>query len=792
MFFKYGAGLPDYQQLASYEPPIVTRLYANDGRLFAEYAYEKRVFVPIEVIPQRIIKTFLAAEDKNFYSHFGVDIGGIIRAAIMNIQRARDNRRPVGASTITQQVAKNFLLNEISREVSLTRKIKEAILSFRIELTYSKDHILELYLNEIYLGSGSYGVAAAALNYFNKSLNELTIAEAAFLAGLPKAPSRYHPRRSPQLAKQRRDYVIKRMLDESIITRAEAVEAVAQPITLRKRDETEVVQANYFAEDVRRDLLAQYGENVLYEGGLTVRTTLDPKLQELAEKTLRQGLIDYDRRHGWRGPVTRVALKSANDIEAWIGQLKAVPLPAGIGSWQLAIVLSLGAKEAKIGLRDASTGAIPLSELKWAKKYISAKYKGPAIAHPKGVLRVGDVVLVDAVDAKQAKFKLHQIPKISGAMVVMEPHTGRVLAMTGGYSFDLSQYNRATQAYRQPGSAFKSFVYLAALEKGLTPSTILRGGPIAIDMGYGLGIWKPTNYEDKFFGPSTLRVAFEKSRNVMTVRLVQEKVGIVNVIDVAKRLGVVEEMPKQLAMVLGAGETTLMKLTAGYAMLANGGKKVIPSLVERIQDRKGKTLWKRDALVCEGCTHERWMNQPIPKLIDTSEQMVDPQVAYQMVSLMEGVIKHGTGRTVRRIMDRDVPLAGKTGTTNEFNDAWFVGFSPNLAVGIYLGFDGPSSLGPKQGGGVLASPLFANFMKEALADQPAIPFRIPPGIRLVRVDRMTGLKATSDSKNVIVEAFRRGDKIPTADDQDDEDQIDDLLVRGSGGGAAVTGTGGIY
>lgn len=797
VFYQYGRGLPDYQQLASYEPPVVTRLYANDGRLFAEYAYEKRVFIPIEAIPKRIINTFLAAEDKNFYHHFGLDFGGILRAAIMNIKRAQDNKRPMGASTITQQVAKNFLLNSIAHETSLKRKIKEAILAFRIEWTYSKNHILELYLNEIYLGRSSYGVASAALNYFNKSLDELTIAEAAFLAGLPKAPSRYNPRRHPELAKARRDWVIGRMQAEGVITHKEAQEAISQPLVLKKRDHMEVVHADYFAEEVRRDLFKRYGAHGLYKDGLTVRTTLDPQLQNLAEKTLREGLETYDKRHGWRGPVAHIKLVKST-ADAWGNQLNTVPLPPGTDHWSLAIVLKLDAQAAHIGFADGSMGKIPLAGLKWAQKYIDAETRGPVVQKPRDVLSVGDVVLVDISDESEQEaiksYRLCQLPKVSGAIVVMDPHTGRVLGMSGGYNFDLSQYNRATQAQRQSGSAFKPFVYLAALEKGLGPSTKIMDAPIAIHMGYGLGIWKPTNYEDKFFGPTTLRVALEKSRNIPAVRLIHELVGIVRVIEIAKRLGVVDEMPKQLATVLGTEETTPLRLAAAYAMIANGGKWVTPTLIERLQDRKGKTIWSHQTRELQGEALYSWMYQDVPPVIDIRKEVIDPAIAYQIVAILQGAITHGTGRTVRRIMERDIPLAGKTGSTNEHFDAWFVGFSPDLLVCVYVGFDGPRTLGPKEGGAKVASPIFAHFMKEALADRPAVPFRVPPGIRLVKVDRISGMKTKGEGPNVIIEAFRQN-QIPdgsVANIKAESKTLPDGVRETVTVINPVTGTGGIY
>lgn len=598
LFYHYGAGLPDYQHLAHYKPPVVSRLYANDGRMFAEYAWEKRIYVPIQQIPKTVIQAFLAAEDKNFYEHSGIDIPSIFSAALTNIGRVSASKRPIGASTITQQVAKNFLLADIAHSVSYERKIKEAILAFRLENAYAKDYILELFLNEIYLGSSSYGVAAAALNYFNKSLDELTISEMAYLAGLPKAPSRYHPVRYPEAARMRRDYVLRRMSEDGYITKEEAAGAAREPIILRERDPGDVVRGSYFAEEVRRELVERFGEKALYQEGLVVRTSLDPALQKLARQALRQGLMDYDRRHGWRRPVARLKLseeekslpQKGKESEAlWIPALKAVPLPSGGGAWHIGVILDVDPKKAVIGFQDGTWGMIPFEELQWARKYLNEVSLGAAVTRPADVLSVGDVVFAEPL--KEPKiFGLCQIPAVSGAIVVMDPHTGRVLAMHGGFSFRISQFNRATQAMRQIGSTFKPFAYLAALEKGLTPSTVLYDGPFSIDLGHGLGIWNPHNYEENYLGSITLRRAVELSRNLVTVRMTHENVGIKNVKNVAERLGVVENLPLQLATVLGAAETTLLKLTTAYAMIANGGKKIKPVLLERVQDRQGKNL----------------------------------------------------------------------------------------------------------------------------------------------------------------------------------------------------------
>ena len=774
---EFSRDLPDHEQLASYEPPTVTRVHAGDGRLLAEYATEKRVFVPIEAIPRRLINAFLAAEDKNFYSHRGVDALSIVRAVVVNLQNLGQNRRPVGASTITQQVAKNFLL---TNEVSIERKIREAIIALRIEQAFTKDHILELYLNEIFLGFRSYGVAAAALNYFNKSLDELTIAEAAFLAALPKAPNNYHPIRHPEAALVRRDWVIGRMLEDGRISQAEADEAWAQPLEIRQRDATEVVEADHFAEEVRRELARLYGEEGLYKGGLSVRTTIDPRLQAAADRTLREGLIAYDRRHGWRGPLRSLDLAA----EGWREKLVEMPRGAALPSWQLAVVLELGNSTAKIGLpkedgpgehaaEEAAAegslglreGTIPMAELRWARPTLEDQKVGARPERPSQVLKVGDVILVEPVSENgdgeaypENSYALRQIPAVNGGIVALDPHTGRILAMTGGFSYADSEFNRVTQALRQPGSAFKPIVYLAGLDSGFTPATMILDAPFVIDQGAGLGKWKPANYTKKFYGPTPMRIGIEKSRNLMTVRLAQT-IGMERVVDTARRLGVIDDMPALLAMSLGAAETTLLRMTTAYAMLVNGGKRVEPTVIDRVQDRHGQTIYRHDLRECPSCRMETWLQQPVPALPDNREQVADPRSAYQVVSMLQGVVQRGTGRKIAEV---GKPLAGKTGTTNDAFDTWFVGFSPDLAVGIFIGFDEPRTLGPKETGSSVSAPVFKAFMKAALENAPATPFRIPPGIRLVRVNATTGQLAQAGDNRVILEAFLPG-TIPTGE-----------------------------
>ncbi|MDD9877667.1 MAG: penicillin-binding protein 1A [Magnetovibrio sp.] len=790
VFYKYGQGLPDFRQLADYEPPVMTRVHAGDGRLLAEFAVEKRVFVPIKAMPKKVIQAFLAAEDKNFYIHPGIDFMGVGRAVLTNLKNLGSSRRLVGASTITQQVAKNFLL---TNEVSWRRKIKEAILAFRIERAFPKDRILELYLNEIYLGFGSYGAAAAALNYFNKSLHELRIDEMAFLAALPKAPNNYNPIRKPKAAVGRRDWVIGRMLEEKFITAEEAEAARRQPLSIHKRDETEYVTAEFFAEEVRRELVSRYGDDQLYKGGLSVRTTIDPKLQAFADVALRQGLRAYDRRHGWRGSFTRLGPEVRLDRPGdWTRALGRFARPKGLFEWSLAVVLGTDEKFAHVGVEDGVKGRIPLSELTWARPWLEGQKRGPKVKAPIDVLRRGDVVAVERVtkDADDKPYPddfygLRQIPAINGAIVAIDPHTGRVLAMSGGYSYELNQFNRVTQARRQPGSAFKPFVYLAAMDSGYTPSTLILDAPFVIDQGPGLPKWRPANYTKKFYGPSTMRLGIEKSRNLMTVRLAQT-IGMERIAEYARRLGIVDKMPETLSMALGAGETTLMRLTTAYAMLVNGGKQVFPSLIDRIQDRHGRTVFRHDRRSCADCRHKVWTGASVPRITDARKQVTDAGSAYQVVAMLKGVVERGTGRRVGAV---GKPLAGKTGTTNQERDTWFIGFSPDLAVGVFAGFDTPIPLGRRETGSSVAAPIFRDFMARALEGEAAIPFRIPPNIRLVRVNARSGQLARAGDRDIILEAFKPG-TVPTGRTEVLEGQS---WTAGQGAqGGAITGTGGLY
>jgi len=763
LLWHFSKDLPDYSQLQDYEPPVMTRVHAGDGALVAEYATQRRLYIPIQAVPKMVINAFLAAEDKNFYEHGGLDFGGIMRAGILFVQNYGSSRRPQGASTITQQVAKNFLL---TNEVSLQRKIKEALLALKIERTYSKEKILELYLNEIYLGLGAYGVAAASLLYFDKSVHELNVAEAAYLAALPKAPNNYHPFRQRERALERRNYVIDQMVVMGIVQAAEGEKWKKDSLAVTTRPVgAHIFAADYFAEEVRRWVYEKYGEKTLYEGGLSVRTTLDPKLQVAARKVLVDGLVKFDETQGWRGPVSKLAL--AGD---WGPKLAEVKQLADVAPWRLAVVLETGDQSARIGLypqrepggaltKERQVGIVGLDGVKWAKA-AEGPTRGRVPTKVSQVLEVGDVVYVEPLNKDGTTWRLRQVPEISGAIVAMDPMTGRVLAMVGGFSYDQSQFNRATQAMRQPGSSFKPFVYAAALDNGYTPSTVVMDAPIEIDQGAGQAPWRPENYSTgKYYGPQTLRFGIEHSRNVMTVRLAQD-VGMPLITEYARRFGVYDTLPPYLSFALGAGETTVLRMTTAYSMFDNGGKRIIPTFIDRIQDRYGRTIYKHDARECRGCTADKWSNQAEPTLVDRREQVIDPMTAYQITSMMEGVVQRGTATVVRQV---GKPIAGKTGTTNDEKDVWFVGFSPDLAVGVYLGYDKPRQIGRGATGGGLAAPIVTEFMKVALADKPAVPFRVPAGIKLIRIDAKSGMRVGpggGEGGRVILEAFKPGTAPP--------------------------------
>ncbi len=747
----FSVGLPDYRQLAEYRPMVTTRLYANDGSLMAEYAKEKRSFVPIEQIPEIVSSAFLAAEDKKFYTHGGIDFVGLIRAVIVNIKNIGSGRRPVGASTITQQVAKNFLLTS---EQSVARKIREALLARKIEQTYTKDHILELYLNEIYLGGGSYGVASAALHYFDKDLKDLSLAEIAYLAALPKAPNNYHPIRRKEQAIARRNWVLSRMADDGYITEAQAKEAQSEPLTVAQKDTNLLKLSGYYSEEVRRFIVSKYGEDAMYNGGLFIRTSLDPRLQQAGVTALQNGLLNYDKRHGWRGPLSTIDL-SQNWQESFQKKVLPAYIPEG---WKMAVVTQTTPKEASLFLTDGSTGKILLTTLAWAKKSLgNARVDKKPVQKITDVLNKGDVIYVSPKDDKTPQtglYLLQQLPQAEGALVALDPHTGRVLAMVGGFSFYRNQFNRVMQANRQPGSSFKPFVYLAALDSGYTPSSLILDAPIVMRMPDG-SVWKPKNYSRTFYGPTTLRVGLEKSRNLMTIRLAQS-VGMKKIAKYAQKFGIADNLLPVLSSALGAHETTLLKLVTAYGAFVNGGREITPNLIDRIQDRDGVTIYKHDMRACPNCIGEESDPMKKPEIMDERPQIQDPLSAYQMVNILTGVVERGTGRVAKAV---GRTLGAKSGTSNDSYDAWFIGFSPDLVAGVWVGFDNPQTLGANDTGGVVSGPIFRDFMSEALKGQPNIPFRVPNGIRLVKVNPTTG-KASSD-ENAIEEAFRLNDTVPT-------------------------------
>ncbi len=754
--------LPDYAHMRDYAPPIMSRVHAGDGTLIGEYARQRRIFVPFEVIPEQMVHAFISAEDKNFYTHIGLDFVGIARAFIDNIGNIINGRRLHGASTITQQVAKNFLL---SSDISIKRKVKEAILAIRLERAFEKHELLELYLNEIYLGMGNYGVAAAALKYFDKSLDELTLAQIAYIAALPKGPNNYHPIRRTKRAIERRNWVINRMVENGYVGVIEGEQAKRAPLTVTLNNFIERrFNAEYFVEEIRREVYDIYGRKQVYEGGLSIRTTLNTDYQRAALRALRDGLVSYDQRQGYRG-----AFAEMSTLINWPDELRTVKKIQDIAPWRLAVILEVDDKQATIGLirektdeaaqdKDYEMGRIPLRHAKWARPQLfqedgTLKPGNP----PKSlfeVFKIGDVVWVEATET-QGDFALKQIPEANGALIALDPHTGRVLAMVGGYSFALSEFNRAIQAKRQPGSAFKPFVYACALDNGYKPNSIILDVPFVIEQSREEGLWKPKNYSGRFYGPSTLRLGLEYSRNLMTIRLAQ-KLRMRTITNYTKNFNITDRMPPVLSMALGAMETSLMRLTNAYAILVNGGKEVKPILIDRIQDRYGKTIYKQDQRPCDTCNSKNWTGyETVPMLADMRERKISEQTAYQIVSMLEGAVQRGTGRSVRSI---GKPIGGKTGTTNDSRDAWFIGFSPDLVVGIYVGYDDNRSLGARESGGRVAAPVFKSFMKAALADKEAIPFRVPPEVSLVRINAKTGQPAQSGDNNVILEAFKAGNE----------------------------------
>ncbi len=728
ILWTYSNKLPDYKFLLNYKPPVSSKLYSGGGDLVSDFSSEKRIFVPYNSIPKKVINSFLSAEDKNFFTHPGVDAKGVIRAVINNISNIIYSRRLEGASTITQQVAKNFLL---SNEVSINRKIKEAILAFRIERVLSKQRILELYLNQIYLGQGAYGIASASLEYFDKPISKLNYSEAALLAALPKAPSRYNPYKNKELAKFRRNLVIKNLYDNAYIDGKNYEKLILQKINLKKRKKIFLEDARYYVEDVRKSIVDKYGFESVYKKGLNIKTPINLKLQSISTKALRKGLLEYDKRKGWRGP-----LLNKKNLVNWNKDLKKFSIEKSIG-WDLAIVKKIEKFHVEIETSTNAKGKINLSDVTWTKMEMNEVFKE------------GDIIYVKKI--KENIYSLRQLPKANGGIVVMDPFTGRVLAASGGFSFKKSEFNRVTQAKRQPGSAFKPFIYALALENKFTPSTLILDAPIVLDQGVDLKLWKPENYGKKFYGPSTLRTGIEKSRNLMTVRIAQE-LGVKKIANFSKQLNIYENPEELMSISLGSAETTLIKLTTAYCSFINGGKLVDPIFVDRIQDSEGNTIYNSEKRSCDTCDQISFSGDKIPIIKDNFKRIFSPETAYQITSMLEGAIQRGTGKNLK---DLNLDLAGKTGTTNENTDAWFIGFTSNLVIGVYVGHDEPKSLGRYETGSKTALPIFKNFIKNAVNKKDARPFKVAKNIEMMVIDPITGQKANFMSKKTIVEAYKK-------------------------------------
>ena len=728
VLWTFSNSIPDYRFLKNYKPPVSSKMYSGNGELVADFSKEKRIFVPFEAIPKNVINSFLSAEDKNFFSHPGVDAKGVMRAIFNNIKNIMSSKRLEGASTITQQVAKNFLL---TNEVSLNRKIKEAILAFRIERALSKERILELYLNQIYLGSGAYGVAAASLEYFDKSIKELDYNEAALLAALPKAPSKYNPYKDRELAKFRRNLVLKNLLENNFIDQKNYLKLKNKKIELKKVKKVFLENSQYYVEDVRKNIIDKLTYEKVYNQGYNINTPINLKLQKIATQSLRNGLIAYDKRKGWRGPIKNIKYK-----KDWINKIEKEFILENSIEWEIAIVKKINQFSASIETGNNTQGIIKYKDISWTKKDFNE------------LLNIGDIIYVKKVD--EGSYSLQQLPKINGGIVAMNPFTGRVLALSGGFSFKNSEFNRASQALRQPGSAFKPFVYALALENNYTPSSLVLDAPLVLDQGVDLKKWKPENYGKKFYGPSTLRVGLEKSRNLMTVRIAQN-LGIDKIANFSEKLNIYKKPDELLSISLGSAETTLLNLTSAYCTFVNGGKLIKPVLIDRIQDGEGNTIINNENRKCIDCDNISYTGKDFPKIKDNYQQVLTPQTAYQLTSILEGVIKRGTGKKLKKL---GLNLAGKTGTTNDNTDAWFIGFTSNLVVGVYVGMDNPKPLGKYETGSRAALPIFEEFVKKAVKKSDARPFKVPENITLMVVDPNTGNKAKFSSKNTIIESYK--------------------------------------
>jgi len=727
VLWAFSNNLPDYKFLKSYKPAVSSKVYSGEGELVNDFSSEKRIFVPYKAISKKVINSFLSAEDKNFFSHPGVDARGVMRAVVNNISNVVASRRLEGASTITQQVAKNFLL---TNEVSLNRKIKEAILAFRIERALSKERILELYLNQIYLGEGAYGVASASLEYFDKPIGELNYDETALLAALPKAPSKYNPYKNIELAKFRRDFVLKNLLENKYINKKSYEELVNNEINLKKRKKTFTEDTSYYVEDIRKDIVDKLGFDNVYKQGLNISTPINLNLQKIAIKSLREGLISYDKRKGWRGPVS-----NSKKLNNWNDNLDKYRLEQSI-NWDLAVVKKIDKFSVEIETEKKISGIIKYENITWVKKEFTE------------VLEIGDIIYVE--NLKENIFALRQLPEVNGGIVVMDPFTGRVLALSGGFSFKKSEFNRATQALRQPGSAFKPFIYALALENGYTPSTLILDAPLVLEQGYDLKMWKPENYGKKFYGPSTLRMGLEKSRNLMTVRVAQD-LGLKKIVNFSQQLGIYENPSELLSISLGSAETTLLKLTSAYSSFVNGGKLVKPIMIDRIQDSEGITIFNNEKRKCSNCNQISFLSENYPNIEDEFLQIFSAETAYQMTSMLEGTVQNGTGKNLK---DLNLDLAGKTGTTNGNIDTWFVGFTSKLAIGVYVGFDNPKSLGRYETGAQTALPIFKSFVKNAVKKEDARPFKVADNIIMRVIDPITGKKPDTDTKSTIIEAYK--------------------------------------
>jgi len=733
ILWAFSSNLPDYKFLKNYKPSVSSKVYSGEGELISDFSTEKRIFIPYNAIPKKIIYSFLSAEDKNFFSHPGVDAKGVLRAVIKNISNILSSKRLEGASTITQQVAKNFLL---TNEVSLNRKLKEAILAFRIERALTKERILELYLNQIYLGEGAYGVASASLEYFDKPINLLNYAESALLAAMPKAPSRYNPYKNINLAKYRRNLVLNNLLENNYIDQKKYKKLINNKINLKKRKKIFLEDTRYYVEDIRKNIIDKFGYDKVYKQGFNIKTPLNLNLQNIATQSLRKGLLDYDKRKGWRGPL--VNKKNSN---TWYKDkdLNKFKLEKSI-NWKLAIVKKINQFSIYIETEEKLEGVINYENIIWTKKELNE------------LVDIGDIIYVKKID--KGIYELKQLPKVNGGIVVMDPYTGRVVALSGGFSFKKSEFNRASQALRQPGSAFKPFIYALALENNYSPSTLVLDAPLVLEQGHDLKMWKPENYGKKFYGPSTLRMGLEKSRNLMTVRIAQD-LGLKKIVNFSKKLGIYDNPNELLSISLGSAETTLLKLTSAYCSFVNGGKLVEPILIDRIQDSEGNTIFNTEKRECKKCDQISFLNEEVPKISDNFNQIFSPETAYQITSMLEGVIQRGTGR---KLKDINLDMAGKTGTTNKNTDTWFIGFTSKLAIGVYVGLDDAKTLGRYETGSKTAMPIFKSFIIKAVKKKDARPFKVADNIEMMVVDRITGQKANFASKETIVEVFKKNRK----------------------------------